>query len=304
MRRSPAEADTKRLSAETLKFWRLLPIRGTVIEAHYTWRPLGALLVDRGLLSGDQLQGALKEQRRSGRLLGEILVEAGLVSAFSLTRALSEQHGVQLKTNGNAEPREVEGPAQQTEPTEWRPLGKLLVENGFLTKIQLEQALAEQLTSGGRRLLGEILVATGALSPLDLARALGEQHGVSIGDESGLEAVLTSSAEGQPLYEVRGVAYEGQYEPQDVLYRSASFLEAIDFAAEYIEDNEPPGLEIQRAEADARETVWTYSETRAEATAIARKTLNDTFGFDPTQWDGAQHVPSSTIRWPHPRKTG
>jgi len=274
-----------------------------VIEAQYTWRPLGAILVDRGLLSADELQGALREQRRSGRLLGEILVEAGLVSAFSLTRALSEQHGVQLKTNGNAEPREVDGSAQQTQPTEWRPLGKLLVENGFLTKIQLEQALAEQLTSGGRRLLGEILVATGSLSPLDLARALGEQHGVTLGDESDLEAVLTSSAPGQPLYEVRRVAYEGQHEPQDVLYRSASFLEAIDFAAEYIEDNEPQGLEIQRAEAEVRETVWTYSETRAEAIAAARRTLSDTFGFDPTQWDGAQHVPSSSVRWPHPRKT-
>ena len=63
-----------------------------MIEAQYTWRPLGAILVDRGLLSGDALQGALREQRRTGRLLGEILVEAGLISAFSLTRALSEQH--------------------------------------------------------------------------------------------------------------------------------------------------------------------------------------------------------------------
>ena len=274
----------------------------TVIQAHYTWRPLGAILVDRGLLADDVLQGALREQRRSGRLLGEVLVEAGLVSAFSLTRALSEQHGVQLTRNGD-EPREVDASAQQSRPSDWRPLGKLLVEKGFLTKIQLEQALAEQLMSGGRRLLGEILVATGVLSPLDLARALGEQHGVTLGDERDLEAVLTSSAPGKPLYEVRRVRYDGQYEPQDVLYRSASFLEAVDFAAEYIEDNEPEGLEIQRAEAETRETVWTYSESRAQATAASRMTLSDTFGFDPTQWDGAQHVPSSTIRWPRPRKT-
>ena len=274
-----------------------------MIDARYTWRPLGAILVERDLLSDDELQGALREQRRTGRLLGEILVEAGLVSAFSLTRALSEQHGVQLKTNGIDAPREIDVPAQKTLPADWRPLGKLLVENGFLTKIQLEQALAEQLTSGGRRLLGEILVATGFLSPLDLARALGEQHGFTLGDDRDIEAVLTSSAAGQPLYEVRRVRSGGEHEPQDVLYRSASFLEATDFAAEYIEDNEPEGLEIQRAEAESRETVWTYSESRAETTAATRKTLSDTFGFDPTQWDGAQHVPSSTIRWPHPRKT-
>ena len=275
-----------------------------MIEAQYTWRPLGAILVERGLLTEDLLKGALREQRRSGRLLGEILVEAGLVSAFSLTRALSEQHGVHLKTNGNSEPPEVSTSAQQTRPTEWRPLGKVLVENGYLTKIQLEQALAEQLTSGGRRLLGEILVATGSLSPLQLARALGEQHGVSLGAESDLEAVLTSSAPGQPLYEVRQVAFDAQYEPQDVLYRSASFLEAIDFAAEYIEDNEPEGLEIQRTEAEVRETVWTYSETRAAAMVAARKTLSDTFGFDPTQWDGHRPKgPKSATRWPFPRKT-
>jgi hypothetical protein len=273
-----------------------------VIEAQYKWRPLGAILVDRGVLSEDQLQGALREQRRSGRLLGEVLVEAGFVSAFSLTRALSEQHGVKLESVDNG-PTANETAAAESKATSWRPLGKVLVENGFLTKIQLDQALAEQLRSGGRRLLGEILVETGALSAYSLARALGEQNGVALGEHDDLEAVLTSSAPGQPIYEVHEVVH-GDDHQRDVLYRSASYLEAIDFAAEFIEDHEPDGLEIQRAEADERETVWTYSESRAAETAASRKTISDTFGFDPMQWhDARPQPPKDAIRWVPPRRS-
>jgi hypothetical protein len=274
-----------------------------VIETQYTWRPLGAILVDRGLLSEDELKGALREQRRSGRPLGEVLVEARIISAFSLARALSEQHGVKLKPV-DGEPAADETAATESKPTSWRPLGKVLVESGFLTKIQLQQALAEQLRSGGRRLLGEILVASGALSAYSLAQALGEQNGVALGAHDHLEAVLTSSTAGQPVYEVREVGYEDSGQAGDVLYQSASFLEAIDFAAEFIEDHEPDGLEIQRAEAEVRETVWTYSESRAAATAATRKTISDTFGFDPMQWDDARpKPPKDAIRWPHPRKS-
>jgi len=274
-----------------------------VIEAQYTWRPLGAILVDRGVLSEDQLQGALREQRRSGRLLGEILVEAGIVSAFSLTTALSEQHGVKLESVDDKRGAD-ETTAAESKPTSWRPLGKVLVENGFLTKIQLDQALAEQSRSGGRRLLGEVLVATGALSAYSLARALGEQNGVALGAHDDLEVVLTSSTTGQPTYEVCEVGPEDDEQPRDVLYQSASFLEAIDFAAEFIEDHEPAGLEIHRAEADARETVWTYSESRAAETAASRKTISDTFGFDPMQWhDARPQPPKDAIRWVHPRRS-
>jgi hypothetical protein len=274
-----------------------------VIEAQYTWRPLGAILVDRGVLSEDQLRGALKEQRRSGRLLGQILVEAGILSAFSLTRALSEQHGVNLESVDD-EPAAEKTPAAESKPTSWRPLGKVLVENGFLTKIQLEQALAEQSRSGGQRLLGEILVATGALSAYSLARALGEQNGVALGEHDDLEAVLMSSTTDQPTYEVCEVGLEGDEQPRDVLYRSASFLEAIDFATEFIEDHDPVGLEIHRAETNARETVWTYSESRAAELAASRKTISDTFGFDPMQWhDTRPEPPKDAVRWVPPRRS-
>ena len=52
------------------------------MNAPYSWQPLGALLVAKGLLTENQLQWALSEQQRSGRLVGEILVESGTISAL------------------------------------------------------------------------------------------------------------------------------------------------------------------------------------------------------------------------------
>jgi hypothetical protein len=70
-----------------------------VVEAaHITWRPLGRLLVAKGLLSEDQLEQALEEQALTGRRLGEILVEFGCVSHSVLSLTLAEQYGIDLTT--------------------------------------------------------------------------------------------------------------------------------------------------------------------------------------------------------------
>lgn len=269
-----------------------------MLRARYSWKPLGALLVEKGLLTEPEVDAALAEQRRSGRLVGQILVESGALSAFSLARALTEQHGVELQAKPDAESAPAPGPSQSA--AAWRPLGKLLVENGYLTKAELRQALAQQRESGGRRLLGEILVAEGFLSGISLARALAEQNGVALdpGEEVAVRPVLATSAPEQAVYEVREVEYRSRYGTGAKVYESASFLEAVDFAAEYIEDVDPDGIEIQRAEGDSRETVWTYSDSRAAATAATRKGLAEIFGFDPTVWDGADpRGPQGAARW-------
>ena len=247
----------------------------------YSWQPLGALLVAKGLLTENQLQWALSEQQRTGRLFGEILVESGTLSAFSLARALTEQHGV-----------EIQSPKTQPEPAEpapavWRPLGKLLVEEGFLTKDQLQQALVRQQESRGRRKLGEILVAEGFLSGIDLARALTKQNGVVLDQSQGVETVVRPFVTEQFVYQVFEISYEPHYKAHEVLYESASFLEAVEFSAEHIEDANPDGLEIQRTSGGNSETVWTYSDSRAAAAAATRRGLTQTFGFDPTLWGGA-----------------
>ena len=66
--------------------------------AENVWRPLGELLVAKGLVTQDELDLALVEQDESGRLLGAILVERGYVSGPALAVALAEQYGVELKT--------------------------------------------------------------------------------------------------------------------------------------------------------------------------------------------------------------
>jgi hypothetical protein len=55
------------------------------------WHPLGQLLVQRGLLTSDELDAALDEQERTGGRLGEILLRQGLLSKLALASSLSEQ---------------------------------------------------------------------------------------------------------------------------------------------------------------------------------------------------------------------
>ena len=67
-------------------------------RAESIWRPLGELLVEKNLLTADELELALAEQAETGRLLGAILVERGYVSGPALAIALAEQYGVELHT--------------------------------------------------------------------------------------------------------------------------------------------------------------------------------------------------------------
>jgi hypothetical protein len=57
----------------------------------------------------------------------------------------------------------------------WPQIGQLFLERGNLTSAQLERALEEQRSTGGR--LGEILVERGYISRIDLAGALSTQWG-------------------------------------------------------------------------------------------------------------------------------
>jgi len=59
-------------------------------------KPLGQLLLDKGLLKPEQLDRALEEQRRSNhqKLLGEVLVELRLCTEDQITEALAHAYGV------------------------------------------------------------------------------------------------------------------------------------------------------------------------------------------------------------------
>ena len=57
-------------------------------------RHLGALLLEEGLLTADQLEAAVDSQQESGLPLGQVLIEQGIVTEAQLVRALGEQIGV------------------------------------------------------------------------------------------------------------------------------------------------------------------------------------------------------------------
>src|SRR5919204_2907951 len=62
------------------------------------WRPLGAVLVDSGLVAELDLRDALEEKRQhQDRRLGEILIRRGHLTPAGLASALAEQHGLRLE---------------------------------------------------------------------------------------------------------------------------------------------------------------------------------------------------------------
>jgi hypothetical protein len=79
--------------------------RGSVVRAISARREgprrLGEILMEEGLLSGEQLATALAEQADSGRLLGEILLDHGYVPTITLVNVLAEQaHGSTERADG------------------------------------------------------------------------------------------------------------------------------------------------------------------------------------------------------------
>jgi type IV pilus assembly protein PilB len=56
-------------------------------------KQLGELLIERGLISREQLESALKMQKEKGGLIGELLVELGFVQEEDVAQAITTQYG-------------------------------------------------------------------------------------------------------------------------------------------------------------------------------------------------------------------
>jgi hypothetical protein len=54
-------------------------------------RRLGDIFVERGLITGEQLDEALELQRETGAKLGEVLVDLGFVTRVALAGVIAEQ---------------------------------------------------------------------------------------------------------------------------------------------------------------------------------------------------------------------
>lgn len=57
-------------------------------------KKLGDILIDLNIVTPEQLQDVLREQKASGKVLGQLLLERGLVSKLDLARTLAQQVGL------------------------------------------------------------------------------------------------------------------------------------------------------------------------------------------------------------------
>ena len=148
----------------------------TVVERKT--RLIGAIMVERGLLSSDQLRAALEVQAERGGLLGEIVMaESFGVSRAQVSQVIAEQLAelegeTGSEASGASAPPRLRGvePSHDREPH--LPVGDALLELGLVSRDQIDSAHEVQRETGER--LGEILVSQGVISRLELADALSE----------------------------------------------------------------------------------------------------------------------------------
>jgi type II secretory ATPase GspE/PulE/Tfp pilus assembly ATPase PilB-like protein len=117
------------------------------VNAKETDEPLGAMLVEGGLVKSGDVARGLAAQKTSRPTIGQILLDQKAVDAESLEQAATLQQRKRLR------------------------LGELLVQAGLITTEVLEKALLEQKKHGGKR-IGEILVEMQILTEQDLASTL------------------------------------------------------------------------------------------------------------------------------------
>ena len=147
----------------------------TVVERKT--RLIGAIMVERGLLTPSQLRAALEVQADRGGLLGEIVMAEFGVSRAEVSHVIAEQlaeleaeRGSERSSAPALPQLRVVGRSQDGEAH--LPVGDALLELGLVSRDQIDSAHEVQRETGER--LGEILVGQGVISRLELADALSE----------------------------------------------------------------------------------------------------------------------------------
>ena len=235
----------------------------------------GRLLVERGVITQEQLNTALRVQRAEGGMLGEILTSRGWVTPLSIAAAVAKQKAEQSGAESGQGSRSDRG-------SKWKPLGTLLVEKGYISDVQLKQALSIQSEGGG--FLGEILVERGWLTASDLVLALAAQLGLDVDVKRAAstndEASILPSEPPEAYFEVlENVGGEIQ-----LLKKSETFMEATDFVFdEVLWQREPGDLQIVRVDDGRREIAWSFRP--GEASAHSREDMMSVFGYAVGQWE-------------------
>ena len=187
-------------------------------------RLIGALFVERGLVSESQIRVALEIQRETGQQLGQLLVERFGVSRKELASVVAEQWA---KLGGSAGPEDT---------ASWRRLGDIFVERGFVTQEELDEALVRQRQTGER--LGEALVAQGVISKFELAGALAEQMAV-LGEPDAEEA----AGNGQPEATVHQLHARDDTEEAPSATNVIELAAPVEWGTTQVEPD-PPAVEV------------------------------------------------------------
>lgn len=126
-------------------------------------KPLGQLLLDRKLLTREQLAEALRRQRQTYARLGDILLDESLVPYHVLNQAFEEH---------------ADAPEER--------LGEFMVRKGYIFKEQLD--LAMNLQKMRFRSLGEIVTEMQLVQPDVMASILDEMERMDQTEENDLDA--------------------------------------------------------------------------------------------------------------------
>ncbi len=156
-------------------------------------RRLGELLVEQGLVTLEELERALTEQRRTGELLGSVLTRSGVISSEQLLQTLSEQVGMPYVhlTEAQVTPEALaQVPPKFASHYHLMPIGFV---NGAL-----QVAIADPFdiqTLDELRLLLECDVKPVLASPQDIHEAIQRHYGVGA---SAVEQLLDSRPVAEP----------------------------------------------------------------------------------------------------------
>jgi uncharacterized coiled-coil protein SlyX len=124
-------------------------------------RRLGDIIVERGLITAEQLDEALAEQRESGAKLGEVLVALGFLTRVALAGVITEQWddlGVTTSGRKNAE----------TNARSAALAGSSVVETALRERLE---ALTEELAARDQRIAQQDATISALLTQLGPAAA-------------------------------------------------------------------------------------------------------------------------------------
>jgi len=168
-------------------------------------RKLGEILLSQGLVTEEQLQESMMEQKKTGKTLGAVLVDRGYISADDMSSLLGEQ--IMLTKN--------------------KRLGEVLVEQGLITEEELMKGLEHQ--KKGNMKIGESLVDLGYMSEdklIDVLSAQLDVQHVIVGNikvkpelRNLFAMELCKQYRILPVYESNGVITIAMTDPSDLRVR-------------------------------------------------------------------------------------